>query len=229
MEAGLHAAPRSIRPTVLRWGGLCALGTVALLASPPLGFGQARQTSAVFAGGCFWGVESVFEHVRGVRSATSGYSGGSVADPSYEVVETGATGHAETVRVVYDPAQVSYRQLLAVFFLVAHDPTTRDRQGPDAGPQYRAIVFYQDSAQQREARSYIAELTAHRVVARPIVTEVRPFQAFYPAESYHQHYAALHPTQPYIVINDAPKLERLRRLFPALYLDGDGVPPPARS
>jgi peptide-methionine (S)-S-oxide reductase len=219
----------------LRWryrvGRLGCIGSIAILAlgggSSPA-FGQSHEASAVFAGGCFWGVESVFEHVRGVRSATSGYSGGSVVDPSYELVETGGTGHAESVRVLYDPAVVSYRQLLAVFFLVAHDPTTRDRQGPDAGSQYRAMVFYQDTAQQREARSYIAELTAHRAFAAPIVTEVRRYEAFYPAESYHQHYAALHPSQLYIVINDAPKVERLRRLFPALYVDREGAQPPAR-
>ena len=211
-----------------RRGALGALGAAALLAGAVPGRAQAPEASAVFAGGCFWGVESVFEHVRGVRSATSGYSGGSVADPSYPQVETGGTGHAESVRVVYDPAEVSYRQLLAVFFLVAHDPTTRDRQGPDAGPQYRGIVFYQDSTQAAQARAYVAALTAHRAFAQPIVTEVQPFQAFYPAESYHQHYAALHPTQPYIVINDAPKVERLRRLFPALYVDGEAAQPPAR-
>jgi peptide-methionine (S)-S-oxide reductase len=189
-------------------------------ASP--GFTQQRDATAVFAGGCFWGVESVFEHVRGVRSATAGYSGGSTIAPSYRQVETGTTGHAESVRVVYDPAVVSYRQLLAVFFLVAHDPTTLSRQGPDVGPQYRAIVFYGDSTQHSEARAYIAELAAHRTFSRPIVTEVRPYQAFYVAEGYHQHYAALHPTEPYIEVNDAPKVERLRRLFPALYRDGDG-------
>ncbi len=222
------SASRALRPTARRWGAVCALVPAALLAGPSPGLGQAREASAVFAGGCFWGVESVFEHVRGVRSATSGYSGGSVVDPPYELVSGGGTGHAESVRVVYDPAEVSYRQLLAVFFLVAHDPTTRDRQGPDAGPQYRGIVFYQDSAQAEEARAYVAELTAHRAFSMPIVTEVRPFQAFYPAEAYHQHYAALHPTQLYIVINDVPKVERLRRLFPALYVDGEGARPPAR-
>jgi peptide-methionine (S)-S-oxide reductase len=224
----MHTSRRSVGTAARRLGSLGGLIAVALAGHPSPGFGQAHQASAVFAGGCFWGVESVFEHVRGVRSATSGYSGGSAVDPSYERVETGGTGHAETVRLVYDPTVVTYRQLLAVFFLVAHDPTTRDRQGPDAGPQYRAMVFYQDSVQERETRSYIAELTAHRAFAAPIVTEVRRYQAFYPAEAYHQHYAALHPTQPYIVINDAPKVERLRRLFPALYADGGGAQPPAR-
>ena len=211
-----------------RLGTICACVAMVAAGRPTPGPGQSREASAVFAGGCFWGVESVFDHVRGVRSATSGYSGGSVPDPSYELVETGGTGHAESVRVVYDPAQVSYRQLLEVFFLVAHDPTTRDRQGPDAGSQYRAIVFYQDSVQREDVRSYIAELTARHAFPGPIVTEVRPFQAFYRAEGYHQHYAARHPTQLYIVINDAPKVERLRRLFPALYVADEGAQPPAR-
>ena len=224
----MQAVHSSARSMGRRLGTIFACGAMALAGSPSPGFGQSREASAVFAGGCFWGVGSVFEHVRGVRSATSGYSGGSVPDPSYELVETGGTGHAESVRVVYDPAQVSYRQLLEVFFLVAHDPTTRDRQGPDAGSQYRAIVFYQDSAQREDVRSYIAELTARHALAGPIVTEVRPFQAFYRAEGYHQHYAARHPTQLYIVINDAPKVERLRRLFPALYVGGEGAQPPAR-
>jgi peptide-methionine (S)-S-oxide reductase len=219
---------RTVRYTGRRLGSSGACVALALACSPSPGVGQSHQATAVFAGGCFWGVESVFEHVRGVRSATAGYSGGSVADPSYELVETGGTGHAESVRVVYDPAEVSYRQLLEVFFLVAHDPTTRDRQGPDAGSQYRAIVFYQDSVQREIVRSYIAELTAHRALPGPIVTEVRPFQAFYQAEGYHQHYAARHPTQLYIVINDAPKVARLRRLFPALYVDAEGGQPPAR-
>src|ERR1041385_8197480 len=176
-----------------------------------------REASAVFAGGCFWGVEWVFEHLRGVKSVVSGYSGGSTAAPTYEQVGTGSTGRAESVRVVYDPGEVSYRQLLEVFFLVAHDPTTRDHQGPDVGPDYRAIVFVRDSGERREVESYISELAARRVFAGPIVTEVRPAQPFYPAEAYHQHYAALHPTEPYIQIGRAPKLVRLQRLFPALY------------
>jgi len=165
-------------------------------------------------------VEWVFEHLRGVKSVVAGYSGGSTVAPTYEQVGAGTTGHAEAVRVVYDPEEVSYRQLLEVFFLVAHDPTTRDRQGPDVGPDYRAIVFVRDSGQRREVESYISELAARRLFAGPIVTEVRPVQPFYPAEAYHQHYAARHPTEPYIRINDAPKLVRLRRLFPALYRSG---------
>jgi peptide-methionine (S)-S-oxide reductase len=175
------------------------------------------EATAVFAGGCFWGVEGVFEHVRGIKSATSGYAGGTVASPSYEDVSSGSTGHAESVRVVFDPTQVSYKQLLAVFFGVAHDPTQRNRQGPDVGTQYRSIVFYLDDQQKREAEAYVAELTAKKVYPRPIVTEIVPLRAFYPAEDYHQGYMQRHPYTPYIVFNDAPKLVRLERQFPDLY------------
>ena len=186
---------------------------LASLAAPA----HAQQADAVFAGGCFWGVQWVFEHVRGVTAVVSGYSGGSVANPTYERVGTGATGHAESVKVTYDPSVVSYRQLLEIFFRVAHDPTTRDRQGPDVGPDYRAIVFARDSAQLREVAAYVDELTTRHMFAAPIVTELRLRQPFYPAESYHQRYAALHPDEPYIAINDAPKIARLRKLFPALF------------
>ena len=178
---------------------------------------QAQEADAVFAGGCFWGVQWVFEHVRGVTAVVSGYSGGSVANPTYELVGTGRTGHAESVRVTYDPSVVSYRELLEVFFRVAHDPTTRDRQGPDVGSDYRAIVFTQDSAQRREVAAYVAVLTAQRVFAGPIVTELRLRQPFYIAEAYHQRYAALHPNDPYIVINDAPKVRNLQKQFPGLF------------
>ena len=178
----------------------------------------AQKAEAVFAGGCFWGVQWVFEHVRGVSSVISGYSGGTLANPTYELVGTGTTGHAESVRVTYDPAVVSYRKLLEVFFRVAHDPTTRDRQGPDEGSDYRAIVFAHDSAQVHEASAYVSELTAKRVFGKPIVTELRLRQPFYDAEAYHQHYAALHPDEPYIAINDAPKVQRLQKLFPGLFV-----------
>jgi peptide-methionine (S)-S-oxide reductase len=178
---------------------------------------HAQQAEAVFAGGCFWGVQWVFEHVRGVTAVVSGYSGGTVANPTYEIVGTGSTGHAESVRVTYDPAVVSYRQLLEVFFRVAHDPTTRDRQGPDVGSDYRAIVFARDSAQVREVSSYVAELTSQRVFAKPIVTELRLRQPFYPAEPYHQRYAALHPNDPYIAINDVPRIHNLQKQFPSLF------------
>ena len=192
-----------------------ALASVALLslAAPA----RAQHAEAIFAGGCFWGVQWVFEHVKGVTNVVSGYSGGSVVNPTYELVGTGRTGHAESVRVTYDPKVVSYRQLLEVFFRVAHDPTTLDRQGPDVGSDYRAIVFAKDSAQLREVAAYVAELTAKRVFADPIVTELRLLQPFYLAEDYHQRYAALHPNDPYIVINDAPKVRNLQHMFPALY------------
>jgi peptide-methionine (S)-S-oxide reductase len=176
----------------------------------------AEQT-AVFAGGCFWGVEGVFEHIRGVKSATAGYAGGTAASPSYDEVSSGATGHAESVRVVFDPGQISYRQLLAVFFAVAHDPTQLNRQGPDFGTQYRSIVFYASNEQKQAAEAYVAELNAKKVFARPIVTEIVPLKAFYPAEEYHQHYMERHPYSPYIVFNDAPKVKQLERQFPDLY------------
>ena len=192
-----------------------ALGSLAFLNLAAAA--RAQDAEAIFAGGCFWGVQWVFEHVKGVTSVVSGYSGGTVANPTYELVGTGRTGHAESVRVKYDPAVVSYRQLLEVFFMVAHDPTTRDRQGPDVGSDYRAIVFAKDSAQLREIAAYVAELTTKRVFADPIVTELRLRQPFYVAEDYHQRYAALHPNDPYIVINDAPKVRNLQQLFPALF------------
>jgi peptide-methionine (S)-S-oxide reductase len=177
----------------------------------------ATERVAVFAGGCFWGIEAVFEHVKGVISATSGYAGGSVPSPSYEQVSSGETGHAESVRVVYDPAQVSYDQLLAVFFTVAHDPTELNRQGPDQGTQYRSVVFYTAEDQRQAAEAYIARLHQANASGRPIVTQVAPLKAFYRAEDYHQHYMAHHPYSPYIVVNDAPKVARLHSEFPALY------------
>jgi peptide-methionine (S)-S-oxide reductase len=173
--------------------------------------------TAVFAGGCFWGVEAVFEHLAGVSTAVSGYAGGTLDSPSYEQVSTGRTGHAESVMVVYDPAQISYDQLLQVFFTVAHDPTQLDRQGPDVGTQYRSAVFYRTGAQRRAAERYIARLGQAKVYPGRIVTEVTALNAFHPAEDYHQDYLVHHPHQPYILINDAPKLEELRRRFPDLY------------
>ena len=173
--------------------------------------------TAVFAGGCFWGIEAVFEHIKGVRSAVSGYAGGKTASPSYEEVSTGSTGHAESVRVVYDPAAVSYGQLLQVFFSVAHDPTQLNRQGPDHGTQYRSAIFYRTPDQQRAAEAYVRQLTAAKTFAKPIVTQIVPLTAFYPAEEYHQDYMVHHPNQPYIVYNDAPKVKRLELQFPQLY------------
>src|SRR5262245_48467828 len=176
-----------------------------------------KTETAVFAGGCFWGIEAVFEHVKGVVDATSGYAGGAVARPSYEDVSSGATGHAESVRVVYDPSQVSYEQLLRVFFLVAHDPTQRNRQGPDVGTQYRSVIFYADSVQKRAAEGYVAQLQQRHAFKRPIVTEIVPLRAFYEAEDYHQNYLEHHPDDPYIVYNDAPKLVALKSAMPELY------------
>ena len=183
----------------------------------PAASAQASHATAVFAGGCFWGVEGVFEHVKGVLSATAGYAGGSVASPSYEQVSSGSTGHAESVRVIYDPSQVSYDQLLEVFFAVAHDPTQRNRQGPDVGTQYRSMIFYGDSLQRRLAQAHVADLASRRVYPAPIVTEIVPLDGFYTAEAYHQHYMARHPHALYILYNDAPKLKSLERQFPGLY------------
>jgi peptide-methionine (S)-S-oxide reductase len=176
------------------------------------------QQTAVFAGGCFWGVQAVFQHVKGVISATSGYSGGSAKNAEYEIVSTGQTGHAESVQVTYDPSQITYGQLLRVFFSVAHDPTELNRQGPDDGTQYRSVIFYSGDEQKRVAEAYIAQLGAAKVFPRRIVTQVVPLQAFYPAEAYHQNFAALHPDNPYIAINDAPKLVDLHKQFPNLYI-----------
>jgi peptide-methionine (S)-S-oxide reductase len=176
-----------------------------------------RET-VVLAGGCFWGIQAVFQHVKGVISATSGYSGGKAKTADYEIVSTGETGHAESVQVVYDPSQITYGELLRVFFSVAHDPTQLNRQGPDEGTQYRSAIFYASDEQKRIAEGYIAQLDQAKVFSRRIVTQVVPLQGFYSAEAYHQNYAALHPNQPYIVFNDAPKVEHLRQVFPDLYV-----------
>ncbi|HET7295824.1 MAG TPA: peptide-methionine (S)-S-oxide reductase MsrA [Gemmatimonadales bacterium] len=172
---------------------------------------------AVFAGGCFWGVDAVFKHVKGVSSVVSGYAGGGAATARYPIVSTGATGHAESVKITYDPAQISYAELLRVFFAVAHDPTQLNRQGPDVGTQYRSAIFYTNEAQLQTARAYIDQLDKAGVFPGPIVTQVTPFDRFYVAEEYHQNYLARHPNQPYIVYNDMPKLQRLEQEFPALY------------
>ncbi len=173
--------------------------------------------TAVFAGGCVWGVEAVYEHVKGVKSAISGYAGGNTVNPSYEQVSSGDTGHAESVQVIYDPAQVSYGKLLQIFFSVAHDPTQLNRQGPDHGTQYRSAIFYNTPQQQRVVESYIKQLTAAKTFSRPIVTQVAKLRAFYPAEEYHQDYLVNHPNQPYIVINDQPKVAALKKQFPDIY------------
>jgi peptide-methionine (S)-S-oxide reductase len=182
----------------------------------PLAAKSGKQT-AVLAGGCFWGIQLVFQHVKGVKNTTSGYSGGTVKSPEYEAVGTGKTGHAESVKITFDPAQVSYGQLLKVFFSVGHDPTQLNRQGPDTGTQYRSVIFYADEEQKHIAEAYIAQLEQAKLFPRPIVTQLVPLEGFYPAEIYHQNYATLHPDEPYIAINDAPKLEHLRQQLPALY------------
>lgn len=178
---------------------------------------SAALQTAVFAGGCFWGVDAVFKHVKGVSSVESGYAGGNADKANYEAVSSGRTGYAEAVRVRFNPAQVSYQQLLEVFFVVAHDPTQLNRQGPDVGSQYRSAIFFTDAEQQKTATDQIQKLTAERTFGKPIVTQISALQQFYPAEGYHQNYLALHSTQPYIVINDLPKIEHLRKRFPALY------------
>ena len=175
------------------------------------------EQTAVFAGGCFWGVDAVFKHVKGVSSVVSGYSGGGAATAQYGVVSTGTTGHAESVKITYDPSQISYSELLRVFFSVAHDPTQLNRQGPDVGSQYRSAIFYENQGEQETAQTYIDQLNKAHVFSGPIVTQVARFEGFYAAEDYHQNYLALHPDQPYIVFNDLPKLRRLKEQFPALY------------
>jgi peptide-methionine (S)-S-oxide reductase len=175
------------------------------------------QQTVVFAGGCFWGVQAVFQHVKGVISATSGYSGGDAKTAEYETVSTGRTGHAESVKVVFDPSQVTYGQLLHVFFSVAHDPTELNQQGPDEGTQYRSAIFYTTDEQQKITADYIAQLDNAHVFKHKIVTQVVPLKAFYPAEAYHQNYATLHPESGYIRFNDAPKVENLKKEFSTLY------------
>ncbi|WMY12482.1 peptide-methionine (S)-S-oxide reductase MsrA [Paraburkholderia phenoliruptrix] len=185
----------------------------------PVPAASAHEETAVFAGGCFWGVQGVFQHVRGVKQAVSGYSGGQRDTAHYETVSGGATGHAESVQVTFDPAQVTYGQLLQVYFSVIHDPTQLDRQGPDSGPQYRSAVFPLNDTQRRVAQSYIAQLDKAHAFPAPIVTKLEPFKGFYPAEFYHQNYLTEHPNSAYIALNDIPKVASLKRLFPSLYRD----------
>jgi peptide-methionine (S)-S-oxide reductase len=195
-----------------------AFAAAPLQAQPAAATGvAATRDTVVFAGGCFWGVQAVFARVRGVVSSISGYAGGTAVRPSYEEVSTGTTGHAESVRVIYDPAKVTFDQLLEVFFSVAHDPTELNRQGPDHGTQYRSAVFFNNAVQQQAINAFIAKLTQTKVYPHPIVTQVAALRAFYPAEDYHQNYFDLHPDQDYIVINDKPKVEHLKQQFPQLY------------
>ncbi|RZF29318.1 peptide-methionine (S)-S-oxide reductase [Paraburkholderia sp. UYCP14C] len=179
----------------------------------------AHEETAVLAGGCFWGVQGVFQHVRGVTRAVSGYSGGSRDTAQYETVSGGETGHAESVQVTFDPGKVTYGQLLQVYFSVVQDPTELNRQGPDSGTQYRSAIFPLNDAQRRVAQNYIAQLDKSHVFPAPIVTKTEPYKGFYPAESYHQNYLTLHPDSAYIVFNDMPKIANLKRLFPNLYRD----------
>ena len=202
---------------------LLRLLTAVVIFLPSSAFGMisaaAAEDTAYFAGGCFWGIEGVFEHVKGVKSAVSGYSGGTAATANYEQVSSGDTGHAEAVRVVYDPAQISYAQLLHVFFSVAHDPTQLNRQGPDRGPQYRSAIFFNSTEQEQSVRRYIAQLTTSKFFSKPIVTQVVKLTAFYTAEDYHQDYMVHHPNQPYIVFHDAPKVAALKKNFASIYKD----------
>jgi peptide-methionine (S)-S-oxide reductase len=174
---------------------------------------------AVFAGGCFWGVDAVFKHVKGVIDVKSGYSGGDLKNPRYEQVGEGTTGHAESVKVTFDPAKVTYVQLLTVFFSVAHDPTELNRQGPDTGTQYRSAIFYANEEQKKLAEDYIQAIDKAKAFSKPVVTQVAPLKQFYEAEDYHQNYLALHPKDPYIVYNDIPKVEALKAKFPDLYVE----------
>ncbi len=177
------------------------------------------QETAVLAGGCFWGIQAVFEHVKGVIRATSGYSGGTANTAQYEKVCSGRTGHAEAVQVTYDPSQITFGQILKVFFSVAHDPTQLNQQGPDVGTQYRSAIFFTSEDQKRISRAYIEQLNAAKVFKQPIATQIVPLDVFYPAEDYHQDYVEQHPENMYIVMNDLPKVDSLQKQFPALFVD----------
>ena len=202
------------------YGPARAEGETAPLPNPAVDAPLAQaagQRTAVFAAGCFWGIEAVFKHVNGVISSTSGYSGGSADSATYEKVSRGSTGHAEAVKVVYDPSKISYGRLLKILFSVAHDPTQLNRQGPDTGTQYRSEIFFADEEQRKIAQAYVNQLQAAQVYPKPVVTQVTPLKAFYQAEDYHLDYLARNPYQPYIVINDLPKLAALKKEFPELY------------
>lgn len=207
LACSAQAAPKTPIPA--------AHADVALAAKP------GKQT-AVFAGGCFWGTQSVFERVKGVLQTTAGYAGGSASTATYDQVTTETTGHAESVQVVYDPSKITYGQLLRIFFSVAHDPTQLNRQGPDVGTSYRSAIFYMSDDQKRVAQAYIAQLDAAHVFGKPIVTEVTPLQGFYRAEDYHQDYALHNPDNPYILVCDRPKIEALKQQFPELFVDYKG-------
>ena len=228
----LPCAERPSRPTIIA-ALIIALGTTAWLATGAAGdVGRAvpapvadEPTSsvtsevAVLAGGCFWGVQGVFQHVDGVMGAVSGYAGGAKDTADYHKVSTGSTGHAESVQITFDPRRISYGRILQIYFSVAHDPTELDRQGPDVGTQYRSAVFPTSPRQAEIAAAYIVQLNEAHAFAMPIVTRIEPGKTFYPAEAYHQNYLTLHPMQPYIALNDLPKIDALKRLFPSRYRD----------
>lgn len=204
---------------VLTWSGMAHAGSAVAdpVVDESLAPKGSRQT-VVLAGGCFWGIQLLFEHVKGVISATAGYSGGAPNTAEYEIVSDGRTGHAESVKVVYDPSQITFGRLLKVFFAVGHDPTQLNRQGPDQGTQYRSVIFYTDEEQQRIARAYIDQLDQAKVFPHKIVTQLVPLKGFYQAEAYHQDYALHNPFNPYIRINDLPKVDHLREQLPDLYV-----------
>jgi peptide-methionine (S)-S-oxide reductase len=211
--------------TILLWA--CPANAVPNTPIPPavmdtsLAASSGKQT-AVFAGGCFWGTQSVFERVKGVVKTTAGYSGGAASTATYDQVTTETTGHAESVEVIFDPSRITYGQLLRIFFSVAHDPTQLNQQGPDVGPSYRSAIFYTNDEQKRIASAYIKQLDAAKVFPKPIVTEVTPLRGFYSAEEYHQDYALRNPTNPYILICDRPKIQALKQQFPELFVDYKG-------
>lgn len=213
---------RRFTPAMMVFVGACAAATAAPSPIPPPKVdaplaAKSTQQKVVLAGGCFWGIQNLYQHVKGVVSATSGYSGGAANTAEYEQVSTSTTGHAESVEVVFDPSRVTIGQLLRVFFSVGHDPTELNRQGPDEGPQYRSVIFFANAEQEKIAKAYIAQLDTAGVFKDKIVTDVTPLKAFYPAEDYHQNYARKHPTEPYIAFYDLPKVENLKKLFPELY------------
>ena len=209
--------------TALAFSPLAALAESAVTIPPPAAEASAQSAgleTAVLAGGCFWGIQAVYQHVKGVKNAVSGYAGGAQKDAVYDTVSSGRTSHAESVRVTFDPREISYGKILQIYFAVAHDPTQLNRQGPDTGPQYRSEIFPQNEAQQKIAQDYIAQLDKTGAFKRPIVTKTQTMKVpFYAAEGYHQDYATKHPYQPYIVINDAPKVENLKKTFPDVWRD----------
>lgn len=217
-----QALPAFLFVALLSWAvdGAMAAEPAVVIPAPAVDAPTPSRTgvqTVVLAGGCFWGVQAVFQHTKGVTAAVSGYAGGDKQTAHYEVVGSGRTGHAELVKVTFDPQQISYGTILQIYFSVAHNPTELNYQGPDTGTQYRSAVFYADDAQKRVAEAYIAQLDKTNVFGEPIVTRLKPLRGFYPAEDYHQDFAVLHPTYPYIVFNDAPKVQNLKRLFANLY------------